>query len=165
MNNTDNRIDTLQEVRTSIAGSNSGPEAEERQEALQYISKYMEKRETPFFIDLVPDPENKFDPNAIQLIADVADMGGRIQLGYVRNRPSCNYCHREFTGSSLKIGEECPNCRRGKVERVGLASKLAESMRNGNSFYAQVDQVTGGTGEKTLRGCNLIIRRRAERRR
>lgn len=156
----------LDEIRTSVAGTNSGPERAERQQALGQIAQIMAETGQPFFLDLVPDPENKWDPNALQLIANLPEMGGRFLLGYVRNRPGCDYCNREFTATTLQIGDTCPNCLRGQIQREGLATRLSTELRKnepGVSYYAEVMEITGGVGEKTLRGCNIVIRRYAER--
>lgn len=160
----------LDTVRTSVAGCAMGEDIEieggktmkYRQLALKFLAHYRAQDPSRrILLSVVPDPENKFDPNALQLITDIPEMGGRVQLGFIRNAGTvCGFCLREFP--KFPPGGKCPACgRNDHLERKGLATQLAEAMRANPTlkYYAEVLEVTGGTQEKAHYGCNIEVRR------
>jgi hypothetical protein len=168
----------LETVRTSVAGvamgdeivDEQGKKVKARQVALEYLRKLVEQMKEegerrPVILALVPEPTNKFDHNAIQVFADIPELGGRTQLGYVRNRDTtCGYCLREFP--KYPADGVCPVCKRSDhLDRKGLASRLSEAMKEDPNcrYYAELMEVTGGVGEKANFGCNIEIRRYKKR--
>lgn len=149
------------DIVTSIAGVNIGDDRQLRQEALQILQEHKQQHpKDAVFLDLVPEPENPFDKDAIQVLVNIPELGGRVQLGYIRNRPQCPWCNREF--KSEEVGRRCPNCHQGTITRDGLASQLRRTQREDPTrhYYGMVSEVTGGTGAKTIYGCNIIIKQR-----
>jgi hypothetical protein len=151
-------------IPTSIAGVNSGPEAETRQDALRRLARLQQEQDRPIWLDLVRDKENPADPDAIQVFANVPELG-RVQLGFVRNADcTCELCDKNF--ARFPEGGVCPKCGAGRVIRCGLASKICRKMEADPSlaFYGQVLQVTGGQPSqgKNQWGCNILIRARTQ---
>lgn len=156
-------------VSTSIAGVMSGPEASTRQLALSMLKESLAKRiaddpkDKRIFFDLVPEPDNEFDPDAIQVMADVPGLG-RTQLGYIRNSDTvCDFCEHAMERFPAK--GVCPKCKRADhVRRDGLATRVAQVMREDPEcrFYGEVMQLTGGPQgggkEDKCFGCNFQVR-------
>jgi hypothetical protein len=154
----------FESVNTSVAGVMSGPEVATRQLALSMIKENIEQRiaadpkDKRFFFDLVPEPENPYDADAIQVMADVPGLG-RVQLGYIRNSDTiCDFC--EHMMERYPTSKKCPKCQRtDHLRREGLATRVAAVMRENPScrFYGEVLQVTGGVDGKCF-GCNFVVR-------
>lgn len=159
------RANNSNEFYSNVSGTMSGDESDTRQLALEMIAGLM-KCNKAVFMDIVPDPENKWDRDALALYANLPDIG-RTQVGFVKNAQHiCDFCDKEFEREprDKATGEtKCTRCGHGKpdVRRNGLASKIAKELRADPTvrFYAQVMQVTGGSADKPNRGCNIVIRR------
>ncbi len=166
-------------ARTNLAGVSMGDEVDDgtgkrikiRQLALKYLKEQIEKaraergRTPAVFLDLVPEPENPFDPDAVQVLTNIDKLGGRTQLGYLRNADThCSFClrdHPKFPTNPKTGTPQCPVCKRGDhLERRGLATRVAALMREKPraSFSALLLEVTGGTDVKGHYGCNVEIR-------
>jgi hypothetical protein len=153
--------DTLSDVRTTITGVMSGPEAKLRQMALAILGEQIAEEPTNRkirYVDLVTEWDNPYDGDAIRVMADIPDLGGRVQLGYVKNAQTlCNFCQRQLERNPTS--GICPECgTKGQLERVGIATKLSQAMRaDPNSrWYAEILEITGGKDGKNY-GCNLRI--------
>jgi len=154
----------FESVNTAIAGVMSGPEAETRQLALGLIKDNLAERiaadpkDKRFFFDLVPQWDNPYDSDAIQVMADVPGLG-RVQLGYIRNSDTiCDFCTHVM--ERFPTSKKCPKCHRtDHLRRDGLATKVSSAMREDPScrFYGEVMQVTGGVDGKCF-GCNFVVR-------
>lgn len=148
------------EYRSSISGVMSGDSWDTRQECLKEIKEVMEMSKKAVFLDIVPEPTNPYDRDALQLFFNSPTFG-RTQIGYVKNAQTlCDFCGMDF--ERYPTSGKCKRCGHGEedLKRNGLASKIAKELRADPTchFYAQVIQVTGGIGQKNL-GCNIIIRR------
>lgn len=132
-------------IRSKVVGVFIVPE---RQEYLETV-----RDAEHVTLDLVAEPDNKYDKDAIKVMA-VAD-GLRMHIGYVRNNAKqCLNCGAEYEPGTK--AEECTDCKTPLV-RFGLASELSYWMHRGCKFVASVLQVTGGNGRNI--GCNIEIRR------
>lgn len=149
----------ITEIRTKIAGTNSGADAQLRQSALREIAG-LEPKRRPRYLDLVPDPENEYDKDAIQVIVDLPSLG-RIQLGFVKNSDTvCDFCRSQY--GSFPRDSKCIKCgRNDHLRRDGVATKVCQEMRRDPDarFYAELIEVTGGSDGKANYGCNIAIRR------
>lgn len=115
---------------------------------------------------LVRDYENKYDPNAIAVYADMLDGTGQpepVQLGYISNAVYvCNACGFLMDGRGRGAPKACAECGGDEFERMGLATELATAMDNGTDYKCSVTEFTGGgesndsREEKNL-GVNIFI--------
>lgn len=139
---------------TKISGVTSGPLAERRQKALTFLQECYRVPGMRCYVDLVPEPDNPYDPDAIKV------MLGEFHLGYVKNSDTiCSSCCSVF---ERHPSGACPACgRMGTLERCGTATQLMKYFRDNvetPGFWmpdAYISEVTGG-GEKSY-GANLYI--------
>lgn len=99
-------------------------------------------------VNLVPEPNNPVDPDAIAVYLD----GTRI--GYVPNRGfSCATCHQVARSQD----SVCPQCGSSELGAWGLAGRLvrSKSLMNGQ-WAAYVSGVETGSKDGYVR-CTLII--------
>lgn len=135
-------------IYTKVAGVNSGYKKDGVVIRQLYLKKMKELGVT--VLQLVREPENKFDPNAIAIYANI---GTKVHIGYVQNRVRrCQSCDNVVEKATED--EDCPKCG-GCLNRDGLATELAHYIDNGYNYKARVTQYTGGNG-KTM-GLNIII--------
>lgn len=150
-------------IRTKVVGVTMGDEAETRQLAIQTIKEHWEDRPR-WFLDLVPDPDNPFDPSAIRVMCDVPDIG-RVQIGFIQNAETrCGFCNRTFPKWPKVKGSnttQCPVCGSEQLHRDGLATKVSQAMidQPNESFYGEVLSITGGEEGKESYGLNFEIKR------
>jgi hypothetical protein len=150
----------FKEIRTRVTGVSSGLDAETRQLALEIIRESLIPKER-WFLDLVPQWDNEYDSDAIQVMTEVPGMG-RVQIGFIKNPETiCDFCHHQHT-SYPKEGK-CSGCGRGKdsLRRNGLASQISQLMREDPTanYYGEILEVTGGEGAKANFGCNIVIKK------
>jgi hypothetical protein len=150
----------LDKIRTAVSGVSSGPEADLRQAALAILQEAMKENPTQrYFLDMVPEPDNPYDVDAIKLMLDLPALGGRMQLGYVKNAQTrCTFCDQALERNPAS--GICPHCNhQGQLVREGIASKLAPAMRSSSTdrWYCEITEITGGTGNKKSFGCNIRI--------
>jgi hypothetical protein len=153
------------QVYSKVVGVCSGDEAETRQLALRLVKEHWSERER-WYADLVPDPENPYDSDAIQLISDVPTLG-RTQLGFVSNsQRTCDFCRTDF--DTAPKGDRCPKCgEKETIRRNGLASQLCRAFQEDPHllFYAEINAITGGPepnakpdAKAKSFGANIMIR-------
>lgn len=154
----------LEETPTAIAGvTHCNEDGTSRQKILEYCKVHKIGS-----FELEREPNNKFDPNAVAVVATLVSkrdpsVTKRVKVGYIRNRRwVCVVCGMPFEPSR---GEEPPaQCECGCVEfeRDGLATRVAEAMDSGITYAVKVEQYTGGDGTgddgkpKNI-GCNIRI--------
>lgn len=170
-----NSSKSLDYVFSRIAGTASGPEATVRQMALRRLAeanpeiwrespefKESEDREgLPIVLELVREPTNKYDQYAIRVEAnDIPGYPSPLQLGYIPNSSNqCDFCEKRH--HRYPVDGKCSGCGQvGTLVREGFATTLAQAMDAApqDKFYAEVSEITGGSGERTHRGVNLRIR-------
>jgi hypothetical protein len=146
-------------IKTKIVGVTMGPKVGGRAARQVYLEKM--KAENVRILELVPEPKNEYDPDAIKLMARIAGM--RVHVGYVKNSGRlCSGCGREYEkipaqpGIPLAEKQNCPECNI-PLTYSGLASELSTWIREGYGFTAVVLDFTGGGGKSC--GCNIEIRR------
>ncbi len=143
------------EYYCNISGTISGPEAGRRQQALRILE---ESGIDPVILEVVPEPENPYDPDALGLWTEVPSMG-RVQLGYVPNaRSVCDFCCSTYQ----RHPGQCRTCKRkDHLRRTDTASKVAPAIRKdpGSEWYAELVEFTGGEEERPSRGAMIVIRR------
>jgi hypothetical protein len=156
-------IPTTQSFNSNVSGVQSGPEAATRQRALSILKEELAQGRR-VYLDVVPDEENAFDRDALQILVDAPGMG-RVQLGFVRNSQTrCDFCGTEtdrFPQSKKGQPPACARCGHSdQLVRIGLASKLAAQLREFADLrvYGEVLQITGGSQEKPSMGCNIMLR-------
>jgi hypothetical protein len=153
----------FKEIRTKVVGVTMGLDADTRQLAIRTIGENLETR-VRWFLDLVPEPTNEYDRDALQVMSDVPGMG-RVQLGYVSNcEITCGFCGKGFPKWPMEKGKKidlCPTCGSTELKRDGLASMMCRVMRQdpAANFYGEVLSVTGGTDDKPSCGLNFAIRK------
>lgn len=146
-------------VRTKVVGVTMGPKANGRAARQVYLEKM--KSENVRALELVREPTNEYDPNAIKVMSRIAGM--RIHLGYIKNSNRiCSGCGREYEKTPAQPGiplaeqQQCPECKI-PLTYSGLATELSNWIDQGYGFAASVLEFTGGEGKS--RGCNIEIRR------
>ncbi len=157
----------FKEVRTKIVGVTMGEDAETRQLAIRTIGEHWDG-EARYFLDLVPQPDNPFDADAIRVMAEVPGMG-RVQLGFVSNSAClCGFCGKDYPSWPKVKGEkvtQCPVCSSDQLRPDGLATKISQLMREqpNENYYGEILSITGGTEDKPTSGCNFAIKRAYKR--
>lgn len=139
-------------IFSRIAGVMMG-DKELRQESLKILSQH--KGAVP--LELVPEPTNPYDSDAIAIFCQVPGKG-RVHLGYVPNgKSSCTFCGEQF--SRFPQDGMCPRCGNSDLLREGLAKKLHNWLRVDPTIVmkAEISEVTGGTQDKKSYGCNIKI--------
>jgi hypothetical protein len=156
------------EIRTKVVGVTMGDDADTRQLAIKTIGEHFDPNKR-WFLDLVPEPDNPYDENALKVMTDVPGMG-RVQLGYVSNcEITCEFCGKEYPkwptvrdskGKTVK-SEQCLVCSSDRLKRDGLATRMSQQMRRDpqGNYYGEVLSITGGTEDKPSSGCNFAIRK------
>lgn len=142
-------------IHTKIAGVMSGVDAAMRQEFLIEIRE-SQAYDEPVYLQLVPEPDNPYDANAIRVYYDHPELG-RAQLGYLKNSTTmcdlCGYFHERFPSAG------CQRCGdKEHLRRDGVATRIANEMRDDPSahFYAVLQEITGGGNGRSF-GCNIKI--------
>jgi hypothetical protein len=155
------RSEPLEQIYTKISGTMSGDDAATRQTALATLAE-MDEMQRPKWLDLVPQWDNPFDGDAIQIFIDHPTLG-RVQLGFVKNSDTiCDFCGNEMERFPQK---GCPRCKHSdQLRRNGAATRLSQEMRRDPSaqFYGAITDITGGKDGKNF-GCNVVIRRSGKR--
>ena len=154
----------IDETPTKVAGVTMGPDADKRQAALEEVRGLMEADPSKtIYLELIPEPDNKFDADAIKVVVYLPSTEEEFQLGYIGNSKSqCGFCHRTF--SRTPKDNKCTRCKRtDSIVRDALASTVSRQMEEYSDFefYGQVLQVTGGPKEDMPDrsfGCNFEIR-------
>jgi hypothetical protein len=161
------RSEPLEQIYTKISGTMSGDDAETRQTALATLAE-IEEKQRPKWLDLVPQWDNPYDGDAIQIFIDHPTLG-RVQLGFVKNSDTvCDFCQHEMERFPQKGKDgvsRCPRCKHSdQMRRDGAATRLSQEMRRDPSarFYGAISDITGGKDGKSF-GCNIVIRRSGKR--
>ena len=149
-------------IHTKIAGVCSG-DRDTRQAALEELADLRNANpDQKVYLDLVPHPENPYDPDAIAIFVNLPDLG-RVQLGFIQNANTrctfCDYRHERFPKNG------CVRCgRTDSLEREGLATRIAAEWRGDPeaNFFAELLEVTGGTDSKNF-GANILVRKAFKR--
>lgn len=150
-------------IFSTVAGVASSNSASVRQATLKSLKELFEKdpnntvnREAL----LIRQPDNKYDPHAIQVIVNDVNLIGKVHIGYISNSESyCSTCNKDFIRYPKNgICTECNS--EGTIIRNGLASELCAAMDTYNNldFSAEITSITGGTEDKKSYGCNIRIR-------
>lgn len=159
---------SFREMASAVAGTTMAPG---RQDALRKLRERIQedpqdrKRR---FLQLIPEPQNKWDKDAVGVWAHIPGFGpeennGWFQIGYIRNGETyCTFCettHPAYPKGDPPRCSKCRNTGHDWFERRGTAKKLAQEMAKDPHarFYAVVQEVTGGTGHKENLGCNILI--------
>lgn len=162
----------FKEIRTKVVGVTMGDEADVRQLAIKTIGEHFDP-DKRWFLDLVPEPDNAFDRDALRVMTEVPGMG-RVQLGFVSNSEiTCGFCGANFpthpkekVNGKLEKVENCPTCGSTELKRDGLATKMCKLMRQDPTanYFGEVLSVTGGTEDKPTSGLNFAIRKAFKKR-
>lgn len=138
----------------------SGENAASRQNCLKFLKRVdaIPRFEGDIRLDLVPEPTNPHDPDAIRVEFEYAE-GKFFHLGYIPNSDSlCSQCKEVFE----RHPGTCPNCGSKQVDRCGTATRIKNELYAGwgvsGKAWAYVSEITGG-GEGQSLGCNLEIHR------
>lgn len=109
-------------------------------------------------LELVPDPANSHDPDAIAVHFEYA-QGKFFHLGYIPNADTiCLECGKQWDRMSEAEADR-DSCMRDQLKhslaRHGTATRIKSSF--GGEVWATVEEVTGNTADGQSLGCNIRI--------
>jgi hypothetical protein len=151
----------IKEVKTSVAGCTMGEERNGRPIRQLFLEELAKMKPRDIKVRIVPEDDNKFDADALRVMATT--RYGDIHIGYVQNRDRfCYKCNQEYAVNSKDKNKPafCSTCG-SELRRKGLASEIREAIRNNISYKVECLQITGGglnlKGQPKNYGCNIRI--------
>lgn len=140
-------------IRSKIVGVTFGDKLPSGESERQWVLGKMAQFEI-VNLELVRDPENQYDKDAIGVYAMLPGFGKK-QVGHIRNSDRlCVECGLEYSkNAGVTVCEKCSK----DLARNGLATELTYWIDQGYEYVADVLEYTGGNGR--TRGCNIEIRR------